>query len=106
MMKLLLRRNTEAFEKCDLIPSVLTDVSNVNLSTTVLGQKIKFPFFLSPTAMHQMYHPDGEVATAKAAEKLELFLVYLRWQLQVSKMFLKFLMVPKCSNCIFIKIKA
>ena len=68
-----LRRNTEAFENCDLIPSVLTDVSSVNLSTTVLGQKIKFPLFLSPTAMHQMYHHDGEAATAKAAERLGTF---------------------------------
>ena len=48
-----LRRNTEAFENCDLIPSILTDVSKVDLSTTVLGQNIKFPFFLSPTAMHR-----------------------------------------------------
>jgi len=68
-----LRRNTEAFENCDLIPSVLTDVSKVDLSTTVLGQNIKFPFFLSPTAMHRMYHPDGEKGTAKAAEKLGTF---------------------------------
>ena len=68
-----LRRNTEAFEHCDLIPSVLTDVSSVDMSTTVLGQKIQFPLFLSPTAMHQMYHHDGEVATAKAAEKLGTF---------------------------------
>ena len=57
-----LRRNTEAFEHCDLIPSVLTDVSNVDLSTTVLGQKIKFPLFLSPTAMHQLYYHEGETA--------------------------------------------
>ena len=50
-----LKRNTEAFNKCDLVPSVLTDVSDVDLSTTVLGQKIDFPLFLSPTAMHRMY---------------------------------------------------
>ena len=46
-----LKRNTEAFNKCDLVPSVLTDVSDVDLSTTVLGQKIDFPLFLSPTAI-------------------------------------------------------
>ena len=33
-----LKRNTESFNNCDLIPSVLSDVSNVDLSTTVLGQ--------------------------------------------------------------------
>ena len=68
-----LKRNTSSFDTCDLVPSVLTDVSNVDLSTTVLGQKIDFPLFLSPTAMHQMYHHDGETATARAAEKFRTF---------------------------------
>jgi len=68
-----LKRNTDSFNKCDLIPSVLTDVSNIDLSTKVLGQEIKFPLFLSPAAMHQMYHPDGEKGTAKAAEKFGTF---------------------------------
>ncbi len=65
-----LNRNTEAFNECDLIPNVLSDVSNVDLSTTVLGQKIDFPLFLAATAMHRLYHHHGERATAKAAEKM------------------------------------
>tara|TARA_B100001123_G_scaffold254771_1_gene284207 strand:+ start:1175 stop:2329 length:1155 start_codon:yes stop_codon:yes gene_type:complete len=65
-----LRRNTESFNSCDLIPNVLTDVSNVDLSTQVFGQKISFPLFLSPTAMHRLYHHEGEFAAAKAAEKM------------------------------------
>jgi len=65
-----LKRNTDSFNKCDLIPNVLTDVSNVDLSTTVLGQKIDFPLFLSATAMGRLYHHQGERATAKAAEKM------------------------------------
>ena len=65
-----LRRNTESFNNCDLVPNVLTDVSNVDLSTTVLGQKIDFPLFLAATAMHRLYHHDGEKATARAAEKM------------------------------------
>ena len=64
-----LKRNTESFNKCDLVPNVLTNVSEIDTSTTVLGQKINFPLFLSPTAMHQLYHHDGEVASARAAEK-------------------------------------
>ena len=56
-----------------MVPSVLTDVSNIDTSTTVLGQKIDFPLFLSPTAMHQMYHYEGEHATARAAEKFNTF---------------------------------
>jgi len=65
-----LNRNTAAFNDCDLIPNVLTDVSNIDTSTTVLGQKIDFPLFLSATAMHRLYHHEGERATARAAEKM------------------------------------
>ena len=65
-----LKRNTESFNKCDLIPNVLANVSNIDLSTTVLGQKINFPLFLAPTSMHRLYHHHGEQATAKAAEKM------------------------------------
>ncbi len=65
-----LKRNTESFNDCDLIPNVLANVDNIDLSTTVLGQKIDFPFFPSATAMHRLYHHEGERATAKAAEKM------------------------------------
>ena len=64
-----LNRNTEAFNDCDLVPNVLSDVENVDLSTTVFGKKINFPIFLAPTAMHRLYHHHGEMAAALAAEK-------------------------------------
>jgi L-lactate dehydrogenase (FMN-dependent) and related alpha-hydroxy acid dehydrogenases len=84
---------------------VLTDVSNVDTSTTVLGQKIDFPLFLSPTAMHQMYHHEGEQATARAAEKFGTFFSYQQWVLKALKKLLIFLGAQRCSNYIFIKIK-
>jgi len=65
-----LKRNTDSFNKCDLIPNVLTGASDIDLSTNVLGQKIDFPLFLSATAMHRLYHHEGERATARAAEKM------------------------------------
>jgi len=65
-----LKRNTESFNECDLVPNVLSNVNNVDLSTTVLGQKIDFPLFLAATAMHRLYHHHGERATARAAEKM------------------------------------
>jgi len=65
-----LKRNTDSFNKCDLIPNVLTGTSDIDLSTTVLGQKIDFPLFLSATAMHRLYHYEGESATARAADKM------------------------------------
>ena len=64
-----LNRNTEAFNDCDLVPNVLSDVGNIDLSTTVFGKKIDFPLFLAPTAMHKLYHHHGEKASALAAEK-------------------------------------
>ena len=48
-----------------LRPRVLQDVSNINMSTTILGNKIDFPVCVAPTALHKLAHPDGEVATAK-----------------------------------------
>tara|TARA_B100000686_G_scaffold336264_1_gene405943 strand:- start:27 stop:1181 length:1155 start_codon:yes stop_codon:yes gene_type:complete len=65
-----LKRNTDAFNSCDLVPNVLSDVSKIDISTTVFGQKIDFPLFLAPTAMHRLYHHEGESAAAKAAEKM------------------------------------
>jgi len=65
-----LKRNTDSFNKCDLIPNVLSGTDEVDLSTTVLGQKIDFPLFLAATAMHRLYHHEGEKATARAAEKM------------------------------------
>ncbi|MEM7706367.1 MAG: alpha-hydroxy acid oxidase [Pseudomonadota bacterium] len=65
-----LRRNTDAFERVDLVPNVLAGLDNVDLSTTVLGQQLKVPFFFSPTAMQRLFHHDGERAVGAAAEAL------------------------------------
>ena len=56
------RRNTEAFEHCDLVPNVLAGVADIDLSTEVLGQRLDMPFFLAPTAMQRMFHHDGPLA--------------------------------------------
>ena len=63
------RRNTRAFEDCDLVPNVLAGVEQVDLSVTVLGQKLKMPFYCSPTALHRLFHHQGELAVASAVEK-------------------------------------
>ncbi|KAM1512967.1 hypothetical protein ACFX1Z_024458 [Malus domestica] len=62
-----LKENVEAFRRITLRPRILVDVSRVDMSTTVLGYKISAPIMLAPTAMHQLAHPEGEVATARAA---------------------------------------
>ena len=42
-------------------------------ATTIFGRKIDLPVFLSPTAMQRLYHPDGDKASARAAEKFDTF---------------------------------
>src|SRR5580704_9417476 len=63
------RRNTEAYERCDLVPNVLAGVESIDMSITVMGQKIDIPLFCAPTALQRLFHHDGERAVAKAAEK-------------------------------------
>jgi L-lactate dehydrogenase (cytochrome) len=67
------RRNTTAYERCDLVPNVLTGVENIDMSTTVMGQKLAMPLFLSPTALQRLFHWQGEHAVARAAEKFGTF---------------------------------
>ena len=60
------RRNTEAYNDCDLVPNVLAGVEAIDMTTTVMGQKLDMPLFLSPTALQRLFHHDGERAVGKA----------------------------------------
>lgn len=64
-----LRRNTAAFDNCDLIPRVLTGVKDVDLSVDVMGQKLQLPVYLSPTALQRLFHYQGERAVAAVAQQ-------------------------------------
>lgn len=63
------RRNTSAFDDCDLVPNVLAGVADIDMSTTVMGQKIAMPLMLSPTALQRLFHWQGERAVAAVAER-------------------------------------
>ena len=65
-----LKRNTDSFNQCDLIPNVLAGGGKPDISTEIFGRKISMPIFLSPTAMQRLYDPEGVKASARAAEKL------------------------------------
>ena len=67
-----MQTNRSSFGQYHLIPDVLTDVSNIDMSTTVMGQDVSLPFILSPTGMSRLFHHDGERAVAKAAAKAGL----------------------------------
>ncbi|RDD47321.1 Hydroxyacid oxidase 1 [Trichoplax sp. H2] len=66
-----LNDNINACKKLRLRPRMLVDVTKVDCSTTILGQKISFPVGIAPSAMQRMAHPDGEIATVKAADSLK-----------------------------------
>lgn len=63
------RRNTSSFEDCDLVPSVLRGAQDVDLSVTVMGQRLDVPFYCSPTALQRLFHHRGEHAVAAAAAR-------------------------------------
>lgn len=62
-----LRANVEAFSRWHLRPRVLVDVGAVTTETTVLGREVSMPLLVAPTAFQRLAHPDGELATARAA---------------------------------------
>ena len=60
-------RNRRAYASWALRPRVLRDVSKLDLSTTVLGAKVNLPVLIAPCGGHKRAHPDGELATYRAA---------------------------------------
>ncbi len=64
-----LARNTQAFDDYELLPAQLTDVSTVDLRTTLFGKTVDWPVMISPTGASKLFHGDGEPAVARAAAK-------------------------------------
>jgi 4-hydroxymandelate oxidase len=62
-----LRENVAAYARLFVHHRVLVDVSDRSQVTTVLGERIATPVLVAPTAFHRLAHPDGELATARAA---------------------------------------
>ncbi|KAG7997352.1 hypothetical protein I3843_01G207600 [Carya illinoinensis] len=62
-----LKENMESFRKITLRPRILVDVSRMDLPTTILGHRISAPIMIAPTGFHKLAHPEGEVATGRAA---------------------------------------
>jgi len=62
-----LRANREGFARFQIRPRRLVDVSSVDTSTHLLGTTWKRPVVLAPAASQKAFHPDGEIASARAA---------------------------------------
>lgn len=69
MDEITLRENRQSYERIFLSPRMLVDVSQRDLSTKVLGQKIEMPVIIAPTAFQKLAHEDGEIGTIKAANR-------------------------------------
>jgi isopentenyl diphosphate isomerase/L-lactate dehydrogenase-like FMN-dependent dehydrogenase len=62
-----LRANRDGFRKFELRPRRLTDVSKVDMSVSILGSVYDSPIVIAPAGSNRAFHPDAEVAVAKAA---------------------------------------
>jgi isopentenyl diphosphate isomerase/L-lactate dehydrogenase-like FMN-dependent dehydrogenase len=60
-------RNRRAYGSWAFRPRVLRDVSSLDLSTTILGIKVNVPVLIAPCGGHKRAHPEGELATYRAA---------------------------------------
>ena len=63
-----LRANRSDFQKVVLRPRRVIDVSKIDMKTNILGVTYDSPIFICPVGGQRSFHPDGEIATAKAAK--------------------------------------
>lgn len=69
------RANREAFDRWRIVPRMLTDATARDLSTSLLGTGMPAPVLLAPVGVQSIVHPDGELATARAAAELGIPMV-------------------------------
>ncbi|XP_022998200.1 peroxisomal (S)-2-hydroxy-acid oxidase GLO4-like isoform X1 [Cucurbita maxima] len=70
-----LRENIRAFHSITIRPRVLVDVSQIDMSTTILGHRISAPILVAPTSAHMLAFHEGELATARAAAAAQTIMV-------------------------------
>src|SRR6056297_987028 len=63
-----LSANRRAFEDLYLRPMRMVDTSNVSLDITLLGERLRSPIVLAPVGSQRAFHPDAELASARAAK--------------------------------------
>ncbi len=71
----LLAENRAAWSRRRLHPRILVDVAQVSPATRLLGAAVRSPVVVAPTAVHDLAHPDGELATARGAATAGALLV-------------------------------
>lgn len=73
--ELTLQDNMRAFKKIKFHPRVLRGDFDGHLETTLLGHKLSMPILIAPTAFHCLVHPEGEIATARAAIRENIVMI-------------------------------
>jgi 4-hydroxymandelate oxidase len=63
-----LRANREGFQKFELHPRRLVDVSQIDMRAEILGTTFDSPIVIAPTCSNRAFHPDAKIAVAKAAK--------------------------------------
>ncbi len=71
-----LRANREAFQRRALRPRVLVDVTALDLTTTILNEKVGAPFYISAAASQGILHPEAEAGTARAASTSNILTMF------------------------------
>ncbi|XP_007086884.1 2-Hydroxyacid oxidase 1 [Panthera pardus] len=71
--------NVAAFSRWKLYPRMLRNVAEIDLSTSVLGQRVSMPICVGATAMQCMAHVDGELATVRACRSLGTGMMLSSW---------------------------
>ncbi len=64
-----LARNTAAYDDYELLPSQLSDVSSIDIRSTLFGEDVDWPVMIAPTGASKLFHGAGEIAVANAAAK-------------------------------------
>lgn len=70
--ELAMARNAERFAARTLVPRVLRDMSDIDASTEILGERAAMPLIIAPTGFPRIAHPDGELATARSAARHDI----------------------------------
>ena len=67
--------NQSAYQEIRLLPRVLEDVAERDMSVQVLGRRVSSPIMIAPTGLQRIAHPDAELAMARAAGKADVLFV-------------------------------
>ncbi|MBO9129388.1 lactate 2-monooxygenase [Bacillus sp. 165] len=67
-----MRSNVQAFDRWQIVPRMLCNVEDRDLSVSLFGQTFPYPVMLAPIGVQTIFHPEGELASARAAAAMDV----------------------------------